>query len=248
MMGTESSMRQCIREIETSTHAVTYEMRGTKMRVNQYQFDNICRQMESEFGRIRKGEENQYLPFLMAIEGNLYKTHVQFPKSNSRRLMEAVPLVLFQLKSNMTGEEYELDRYRSEDNGRLVHAILMAFDPLTNEEIAEAFRANGIVVLEDQEMLKDVYAVSIMCILRIKESAELFVQELGSDGYFDFLKENMGAEFSQRQEFNYTVMLPEGMAAGERELKKDILISSANKKKGTIFSRLFKKRFNKDMV
>lgn len=105
----------------------------------------------------------------------------------------------------------------------------MAFDPLTNEDIAEAFRTNGIVVLEDQEMLRDV--LSIMCILRIKESVELFVQELGSDGYFDFLKENMGAGFSQRQEFDYTVMLPEGMVVGEKELKKDIQISSVNKKK-----------------
>lgn len=242
MRGMEFGILQCIWEIETGMHAMTYMME-MKMRVNQYQFDNICRQMENEFGRIGKGEEGTYLPFLMAIEGNLYKTHSQFPKSNSRRLMEAIPLVLFQLKSNMTGEAYELDRYQSEDNGRLVHAILMAFDPLTNEDIAEAFRTNGIVVLEDQEMLKDVYAVSIMSILRIKESVELFVQELGSDGYFNFLKENMGAEFSQSQEFDYTVMLPKGMEAGEKKLKKDIQISSVNKKKrGTLFSRLFKKR------
>jgi len=67
------------------------------MRVNQYQFDNICKQMEKEFGKIRKGEEEQYMSFLFPIEANLLKTHRQFPVSNSRRLLEAIPLTLFQL-------------------------------------------------------------------------------------------------------------------------------------------------------
>ncbi|MDE6220709.1 MAG: hypothetical protein K2G51_09825 [Lachnospiraceae bacterium] len=212
------------------------------MKVNQYQFDNICRQMEKEFGKVRKGEEDQYIPFLMAIEGNLLKTHRQFQASNSRRLLEAVPLALFQLKRNMTGEDYELERYQSVDNERLVHAILMAFDPLTNEEIADAFREKGIVELNNQEMLRDIYAISIMCILRIKESVELFVQQLGSDGYFDFLEETIGTEVPQNDEFHYTVILPENMAPEEQASEDDIQDAVQKQKRKTIFSRLFKKR------
>lgn len=202
------------------------------MRVDQYQFDNICRQMEKEFGKVKKGEEDQYVTFLYTIESNLLITHQRYPASNSRRLLEAIPLALFQLKSNMTGEVYELDRFWSEDNDRLVHALLMAFDPLTNETIASAFRVNGIVVLDDPDMLKSVYAVSIMCILRIKESVEFFVQELGSDGYFDFLEENMKMDIDQEEELHFTVMLPEGIGLEEQEPEK----------KRSIFSRLFKKR------
>lgn len=202
------------------------------MRVDQYQFDNICRQMEKEFGKVKKGEEDQYVTFLYTIESNLLMTHQRYPASNSRRLLEAIPLALFQLKSNMTGEVYELDRFWSEDNDRLVHALLMAFDPLTNETIASAFRVNGIVVLDDPDMLKSVYAVSIMCILRIKESVEFFVQELGSDGYFDFLEENMKMDIDQEEELHFTVMLPEGIGLEEQEPEK----------KRSIFSRLFKKR------
>jgi len=188
--------------------------------------------MEKEFGKVKKGEEDQYVTFLYTIESNLLITHQRYPASNSRRLLEAIPLALFQLKSNMTGEVYELDRFWSEDNDRLVHALLMAFDPLTNETIASAFRVNGIVVLDDPDMLKSVYAVSIMCILRIKESVEFFVQELGSDGYFDFLEENMKMDIDQEEELHFTVMLPEGIGLEEQEPEK----------KRSIFSRLFKKR------
>lgn len=205
------------------------------IRINQYQFDAICRQMEKEFGKIKKGEEEQYMSFLYPIECNLLMVHREFSASNSRRLLEAIPLALFQLKSNMTGEEYDLVRFGSEDNERLVHAILMAFDPLTNEKIAAAFRVHGIVDLDEQDMLKKVYAVSIMCILRIKESVEFFVQELGTDGYFDFLEENIGVEPDQMEGFHFTVMLPDGIRLEEQE-------TGEVKKRRSIFSRLFKKR------
>ena len=55
-----------------------------------YQFEKIYSQMEREFGKIRKGEEETYTMLLLPMEGNVLKIHREFPESNSRRLREAM--------------------------------------------------------------------------------------------------------------------------------------------------------------
>lgn len=65
-----------------------------------YQFEKIYSQMEREFGKIRKGEEETYAMLLLPMEGNVLKIHREFPESNSRRLREAIALVLFDVKGN----------------------------------------------------------------------------------------------------------------------------------------------------
>ncbi|MDE7479249.1 MAG: hypothetical protein K2M91_15160 [Lachnospiraceae bacterium] len=201
------------------------------MRVNQYQFENICRQMEQEVGKIKKGEENNYLDFLFPMESNLLKTHRTFPASNSHRLLEAIPLALFQLKSNMTGEEYDLEKFKSEDNEKLVHALLMSFDPFTNEEIKAAVQ-KSVNILEDKDALKIIYGIPIMCMLRIKESVETFGKHLGANGYFDFLEENIGVTIPQDEELNGVVIVPD----------KNKEVGRIENKKGSLFGNLFKKR------
>ena len=71
-----------------------------------YQFEKIYSQMEREFGKIRKGEEETYAMLLLPMEGNVLKIHREFPESNSRRLREAIALVLFDVKGNCSGEKY----------------------------------------------------------------------------------------------------------------------------------------------
>ena len=68
-----------------------------------YQFEKIYSQMEREFGKIRKGEEETYAMLLLPMEGNVLKIHREFPESNSRRLREAIALVLFDVKGNCSG-------------------------------------------------------------------------------------------------------------------------------------------------
>lgn len=46
-----------------------------------------------------------------------------------------IALVLFDIKSCYTGEKYDLKSFRNKDNEKLENALLMAFDPFTNEEI-----------------------------------------------------------------------------------------------------------------
>ena len=71
------------------------------------------------------------------------------PSSNSRRLLEAIPLVLFKIKSYLTGEEFNLSSFQSTDNERIVNALLMTFDPFTHEEIKGMFEQEKIIALTD---------------------------------------------------------------------------------------------------
>ena len=80
-----------------------------------YQFERIYSQMEKEFGKMRKGEEEVYSMLLLPLEGNALKVHREFPSSNSRRLREAIALVLFDIKERCTGEKADTGKFRNEE-------------------------------------------------------------------------------------------------------------------------------------
>lgn len=124
-------------------------------------------QMEKEFGKIKKGNEEAFGMLLLPMEGNALKIYRSNPSSNSRRLREAIALVLFDIKSCYTGEKYDLKSFRNKDNEKLEKALLMAFDPFTNEEIQKVIGKEM-----DLRELHDYYKVPVMCLLRIKESVD----------------------------------------------------------------------------
>ncbi|MCC8102744.1 MAG: hypothetical protein LIP11_10970 [Clostridiales bacterium] len=68
--------------------------------VNRYQFNKIYSQMKQEFGMVPHGGEGNYAMILFPMEGNVLKIHRQFPSSNSRRMDEAIALVLFDIKES----------------------------------------------------------------------------------------------------------------------------------------------------
>lgn len=70
------------------------------------------------------------------------KIHREYPSSNSRRLREAIALVLFDIKEKYTGGKRDTDKFRNEDSERLEKALLMAFDPYTNREIMVPVRVH----------------------------------------------------------------------------------------------------------
>ncbi len=61
--------------------------------------------MGKEYGKIRKGEEEVHSMMLFPMESNVLKIHRTYPGPNSRRLREAIGLVLFDIKSRVSGEE-----------------------------------------------------------------------------------------------------------------------------------------------
>lgn len=45
-----------------------------------------------------------------------------------------------------------------------------------------------------QEMLKDYYKLPVMCLLRVKESIDIWEKRSGADGYFDFMEGYFGSQ------------------------------------------------------
>ena len=170
-----------------------------------YQFERIYSQMEREFGKIRKGEEDIYAMILFPMEGNALKIHRKFSTSNSRRLREAIALVLFDIKEKYTGETINLGKFRNKENEKLEKALLMAFDPYTNEEIMELLKEQNMMDALTLDNLKEYYKIPIMCLLRIKDSIDMWEKQSGVDGYFNFIESYMGSQISG-EEMKFTVM------------------------------------------
>lgn len=173
-----------------------------------YQFERIYSQMEKEFGKMRKGEEEAYSMLLFPLEGNALKVHREFPSSNSRRLREAIALALFDIKERYMGEKADAGKFRNEDNEKLEKALLMAFDPYTNAEVMALLKQQEKTEELSQEMLKNYYKLPVMCLLKIKDSIDTWEKRLGADGYFDFIESHMGS-LIKGTEMNFTLMRPE---------------------------------------
>ena len=178
-----------------------------EVKVSQYQFNRIGSQMEREYGKIRKGEEDAHMMLLFPMEGNMLKVHRAHPESNGRRAIEAIVITLFQIQSYLSDDEYDLDSFRSEENERLVQALLMAFDPFTNREIRTALE-EASVDLGSMEVLKELYGEPVRCLLKIKDSVELWSRERGADGYFRFIENTIGAAVERDQKMNFAVAVP----------------------------------------
>lgn len=170
-----------------------------------YQFEKIYSQMEKEFGKIQKGKEELYSMLLFPLEGNALKIHRAAPSSNSRRLREAIALALFDIKGRYTGEEIDAGKFRNEDNEKLEKALLMAFDPYTNEEVMELLKTQNKVDELPQDMLKDYYKLPVMCLLRIKDSIDTWEKQSGANGYFEFIESYMGSQI-KGTEMDYSIM------------------------------------------
>lgn len=171
-----------------------------------YQFEKIYSQMEKEFGKIRKGDEETYSMLLLPMESNALEIHRKFPASNSRRMKEAIALVLFDIKSRCTGESFDTGNFRNEDNERLETALLMAFDPYTNSEIKELLISRGRQHELDLKKMQQYYKIPVMCLLRIKASIDTWEKNAGTNGYFDFIEGYMGTSITG-DEMKYSVMM-----------------------------------------
>lgn len=146
-----------------------------------------------------------YSMLLLPMEGNALKIHREFPTSNSRRLREAIALVLFDIKEKYTGKTYDTSNFRNEENKKLETALLMAFEPYTNDEIMELLKHQFQTEELTQERLKNYYKVPVMCLLRIKESIDTWEKHSGSNGYFDFIEGYMGSQI-KGTDMNFSIM------------------------------------------
>ncbi len=175
--------------------------------MNQYQFLQIVRRMEQRYGKMKKNEEDRYAMLLFPMESNLLKIHRMNPAANSRRLEEAILLALYEVENRINEEYRDVSSYENKENTLLRNALLKAVDPFANEEIGAILRERRQTDMEDRESLITYYKEPVICILRIKDSVEHWLKRGGSDGYFDFLEEWLGAQVPNDDEMNYSICI-----------------------------------------
>lgn len=175
--------------------------------MNQNQFEQIPRMMERRYGKIKKGEEEIHSMMLFPMESNLLKTHRSHPASNSRRLREAILLVLYRIKGYLEHETIDVAKFENEDNIRLRDALLMSFDPFTNADINDILTLQGGMDFSNDKTLEEYLKEPVLCVMRILDSVEHWEKHGGMDGYFDFMESWMGDHIPRNEEMDYSIMI-----------------------------------------
>jgi len=164
------------------------------MAMTKAQFERIFTSMAREFGTIRKGDEDAHMEQLYPLEANVLRVHRSDPLCNSRRLREAIALVLYDLRDRLSGQVTDVGRFRNDGTAPLEKALLMGFDPFTNEKITGRrgpLNKRKLDAMSSEE-LKDYYTEPVKCLLRIKDSVDVWEKRYGSDGYFIYLEQSFG--------------------------------------------------------
>ena len=176
-----------------------------KKQLNRYKFEKISNMMTKEFGKIAKGEENAYAMLFAPLEGILLKLHRENPDRNGRRAIEAIHVCLLLVDGYLTDTEYDLNGYRTPENEAFVTGLLMSFDPFTNDEVKAA--ASGYWDFTSPSDLRAYFQVPVICLLRLEKSIETWTKNMGTNGYFDFLEQTIGATVAGDLKMNYSFMV-----------------------------------------
>ena len=176
-----------------------------KKQLNRYKFDKISNMMAKEFGKIEEGKEDEYNMIFAPMEGNLLKMHRENEKRNGRVAIEAIHVCLLLIDGYLTDTEYDLNGYRTPENEAFVTGLLMSFDPFTNDEVKAA--ASGYWDFTSPSDLRAYFQVPVICLLRLEKSIETWTKNMGTNGYFDFLEQTIGATVAGDLKMNYSFMV-----------------------------------------
>ena len=173
--------------------------------MNDYQFEQIIRRTERNYGKMKRGDEDLYQMLLWTLESNALKIRRKHKNCNSRRLKEALLLTLYSIEDRINGTSTDLQKFENEENLKLKNALLMAFDPFSNEDVAEVVNNTSPEIFSDTDKLKEYYKYPAICLMRIKDSVEFWEKNNGADGYFDFIESNIGMKIEQNEKMNFTI-------------------------------------------
>ena len=161
-----------------------------KKKISAYQFEKISSRMARDFGTIGKNLEEEYESILLPMELNLIKVNRKCRLDNGRRTIEAIQICLFMIDGYLSQTEYDLDYFISEGNKPYLEALLISFDPFTNDFLRSFVEEESD--LNSMEGLRAYFTDPVKCLLRIKKSIELWSSDHGNAGYFKFLEGLLG--------------------------------------------------------
>lgn len=176
-----------------------------KKYVDYYKLERISSRMAKEFGTIPKGDEELYSFMLQPMEGNLLKLHRIAPVRNGRHAIDAIHMCLLKIDGYINGIEYDFGRYITGENRAFLEGLLASFNPFTNQKIFDV--ANKIYDLNTSNDLKIFFETPVKCLLRIEKSIELWTKELGANGYFKFIEDQIGYLVEKDEKMDYAMLL-----------------------------------------
>ena len=171
--------------------------------VNNYQLERISSRMAKEFGTMRRGDEEIYGHILLPMEGNLLKLYRKAKSRNGRRAIEAIHMCLLKVDGYIKGIEYDFSSFVNDENQAFLEGLLMSFDPFTNREVYGV--VSRVYDLNSPEDLKKYFEIPVKCLLRIEKSIELWTKELGPNGYFMFIEDQLGGMIKKDTKMDYTI-------------------------------------------
>lgn len=156
---------------------------------------------------MKRGEEEQYIDFFLAMEGNMLKTAQKDGNCNSRRAREAVDICLASINGYLNQIDYNYSSLSNPANLALVKALQMAYDPLVNPELAAAIDKKWD--LNDLVFQKRLFAIPFKCLHRLRDSIDSWMEMGGSNGYIQMIEREFGPHIDRTQEWNWTMQLLE---------------------------------------
>jgi len=176
-----------------------------KVITNYVAFDRISSHMAKKYGLMIKGTEADYTMYMMPIESNMMKIRRNTRNSKGRHAIEAIKICLFIIDGYINDMDYDLSKFHSPENQGFVHAILMAVDPFTNEEMKTHVMKE--YDLDSKNDLHEFFSTPVKCLLRIERSIEKWTKNNGQDGYFNFLESHMGHAVPDDLQMHFTYEL-----------------------------------------
>lgn len=175
-----------------------------KKPVNTYQFGKISTRMARNFGVIEKNHEDDYENILLPMECNLLRANRKSGINNGRHTIDAIHICLFIIDGYINQVEYELDPFITSENKPYLSALLMSFDPFTNEFLRPTAEKNCDIF--SKEGLHDYFEAPIKCLLRIDKSIEFWTKEYGNAGYFNFIESQIGMAITNNDKIDCVVI------------------------------------------
>ena len=177
--------------------------------VDAYKLNRISSLMAKEFGTIPRGQEDEepHCMMLFSIESNLLKLHRKNLLFNGFQAIKAVKMSLLVIDGYIREIEYDYSRFANEANQSFMHGLLMAVDPFTNPKIKKNTKKDRNVFVA-----KEYFEIPIKCLLRIEKSIQLWTNDFGENGYFQFLEKTLGNNIKSDNKMNFVVEVKEKLA------------------------------------
>lgn len=149
-------------------------------KLNYYDMKRILSRVEKDFGKIERGEEDNYNPQLDYIEHAIYDLQRIIPISDYE-LQEVITAVIYDLKGYVDNKKYDYSSIIDEKVIKFANELEYLFNPFVNEEI----KINELA----KNDIKGMFTLPIICLNRINTSIEFWRRLYGKNGYFRMLEE-----------------------------------------------------------